>query len=93
MKTGTADIAMFNNEVQGDYVDTITDPQGEYEDWVELFNGMEVTVYIEGYFLTDDLGVPDQWEFPAETEIAPEGFLVVWMLNIMLRMAADKRPL
>ncbi len=66
------------NELQASNDSTIADPQGEYDDWIELFNGSEVTVYLSGFYLTDDLNEPDRWEFPVGASIEPGEFLIVW---------------
>jgi hypothetical protein len=48
-----------------------------YFDWIELFNGSTQTVIVAGWSLTDD-GDERKFVFPAATEIAAGGFLLVW---------------
>lgn len=57
-----------------------TDEAGEFEDWVELFNGTDAAIDLAGYTLTDDLDVPDAWTFPADPACVIEagGYLVIW---------------
>ena len=53
-------------------------------DWVELRNLTSSSLDISGYHLTDQRGDPQRWEFPADTIIPPNGYLVVFAdrLNI-----------
>ncbi len=64
---------------------TVADPQGEYEDWIELYNAGEEAVDVGGMHLTDDPSFPTKWRFPLDnpsaTTIPPGGFLVVWADN------------
>ena len=57
------------------------DANGDFEDWVELYNNGTETVDLSGYFLSDDEEELDQWMFPAGTTIAPGGYLIVWTDN------------
>ena len=54
------------------------DPQGEYDDWIEIYNTGASAVNIGGLYLTDDLSVPNKWQFPDPTNIPAGGFLLVW---------------
>lgn len=60
----------------------IADPQGEYEDWIEIYNAGDTPIDLAGMYLTDRLDYPTTWRFPlnrpAETTIAPQGYLIVW---------------
>jgi hypothetical protein len=61
----------------------IADPQGQYEDWIEIYNYGDTAIDLAGMYLTDDLDNPTAWQFPAgrtaETTIASGGYLVVWV--------------
>ena len=61
------------------------DPQGQYDDWIELHNRSDVPVDLAGMYLTDDPDEPAKWQFPtgkpALTTIAPQGYLLVWADN------------
>ncbi len=54
------------------------DEAGEYDDWLELYNGGDVAATLDGMYLTDDLSQPRKWRFPAGTAIPPGGHLLVW---------------
>ena len=74
--TGQADrIAL--NEFMASNTQTMTDPQSEYDDWIELHNLTDETIPLGGMYLTDDLDRPQQWSFP-DTTLAPRGYLLVW---------------
>ncbi len=55
-----------------------TDEAGDYEDWVEIYNGGNSSVDLGGMYLTDDPGEPKKWQFPSPTVVPAGGFVVVW---------------
>ena len=68
------------NEFMADNDATITDPAGEFEDWIELYNNTSETISLEGWFLSDDTDDPAQWTFP-DVSIAPNDYLIIWADN------------
>jgi hypothetical protein len=60
------------------------DPQGQYDDWLEIYNTGSIAIDIGGMYLTDDLDEPSSewWQipdnFPAETTIGAYGYLLIW---------------
>ena len=75
--------ALLINEVMASNSTTAKDPQGQYDDWVELYNAGTSAVDAAGLYLTDDPDDPTQWQIPlgrpAETTLAPGGFLLIWL--------------
>ncbi len=67
------------NELMPSNHTAVQDPQGEYEDWVELVNLSGEPVDISGMYLTDAHENLRKWQFPVGTVIAPHGRLVVWL--------------
>jgi hypothetical protein len=63
----------------------ITDPQGQRDDWIEIYNSGEEAVNIGGMYLTDDLSEPTKWRIPngnpSATTISPGGYLLIWADN------------
>jgi hypothetical protein len=57
--------------------DTLIDGDGNYSDWIELYNTGSNAVDLTGWFLSDDTNDLQRWSFPA-TNIAAEGYLVVF---------------
>lgn len=65
------------NEFMADNESTVTDPAGEYEDWVELYNNGTEAINLNGYYLSDKTSNPGKWSFPDVT-IEAGGYLIVW---------------
>ncbi len=65
------------NEFMADN-DTITDPAGEYDDWIELYNTTSNTIDLSGMYLSDNISTPTKWQFPTNTTIEANSFLIVW---------------
>ncbi|MHC4425795.1 MAG: chitobiase/beta-hexosaminidase C-terminal domain-containing protein, partial [Planctomycetota bacterium] len=80
-----AGIPLAINEVMASNSSSIKDPQGEYDDWVEIYNCGIDAVDIGGMYLTDDLSVPTKWHIPgnspAATTIPAGGYLLIWADN------------
>ena len=75
-------IPLVINEFMASNDSTVTDPQGEYDDWIEIYNNGPIPVDIGGMYLTDDLLEPDKWRvpigYPDNTIISPGEYLVIW---------------
>ncbi|MBC7131433.1 lamin tail domain-containing protein [Candidatus Bathyarchaeota archaeon] len=72
-----ANIPVVINEFMADNKMTIPGPDGNYPDWIELYNKGDVPVDLSGMYLTDRLGLA-KWRFPAGTMIEPHGHLLIW---------------
>jgi gliding motility-associated-like protein len=57
------------NEYSCSNVSVIADNNGEYEDWIELYNSGSGTVDIGGYYLSDRPTNPLKWQIPAGTSL------------------------
>jgi hypothetical protein len=64
------------NEVLGSNNSGIEDEDGDFSDWIELYNGGEVALDLTGYGLTDNNNA-FKWIFPSG-EIQPGEFFLVW---------------
>jgi len=66
---------------------TIYQPGGqrEYPDWIEIHNPNDVSVSLNGLFLTDDTNEPTKWPFPAGITIDANGYLVVCATDLDFR--------
>ena len=73
---------LFINELMASNGTTVPDPQGQYDDWIELYNGGGQAINVGGMYLTDDPETPTMWRFPTDravlTTIPPGGYLLVW---------------
>jgi hypothetical protein len=66
------------NELMACNQTTIADPQGDFDDWIELVSVAGETVDLSGMYLSDNPANPLKWQFPDGTTIDPEGYLLVW---------------
>jgi hypothetical protein len=66
------------NEFMASNTNTLADPQGEYDDWIELRNVTDSAVDLTGHYLSDEPNNPRKWQFPAGTAIAANGYLLIW---------------
>ncbi len=55
----------------------LEDEDGDYPDWIEIYNPSRFSINLEGYWLSDDTEEPYQWEFP-DVEIEPGEYVVVF---------------
>lgn len=62
---------MANNET------TLADEDGDFSDWIEIYNPGSEPVDLAGWHLTDSARDLDRWAFPAVT-LAPRQVLLVW---------------
>jgi hypothetical protein len=76
--TTAASSPVVINELMASNTTALADPQGEYDDWLELRNLTDQLVDLTGRYLSDEPNNPRKWAFPAGTTIAPNGFLLVW---------------
>lgn len=66
------------NEVMASNGRTLADLDGNFEDWIELFNFGDEPVDLAGWGLSDKPNEPFLWTFPAGTIMAPGEYLLVW---------------
>ena len=66
------------NEILPKNIQHGSDQDGEYDDWIELFNLANEDIDISGFYLTDSKKEPTKWKFPSGTVINKNGFLIVW---------------
>ena len=55
------------NEVMASNATTISDEDGDFGDWIELYNYGTTPVNLEGFGLSDDYSNPFRWVFPDVT--------------------------
>ena len=66
------------NELMADNETIVMDQDGEYDDWIELYNNSNQTVSLDGLYLSDDPSDLLQWAFPTGLTLAPNSYLIVW---------------
>src|SRR5262249_50808016 len=72
-----ADENLVISEVMAVNRRTLADQDGEYSDWIEIFNPNSSAVSLEGWYLTDDPNVLNKWRLPA-AKIKGNGYVVVF---------------
>ena len=79
-----ADISLVINELVASNSSDggFADPQGDYDDWIEIHNFGQTAIDIGGMYLTDDLSEPAKWlipdNSPIETTVPAHGYLLIW---------------
>ena len=66
------------NEIMASNMTTIADENGEFNDWIELYNTSGSAVDLGSWFLTDNPANLTKWDFPTNTSIAAHGYLIIW---------------
>ncbi|YCM46518.1 CotH kinase family protein [Verrucomicrobiaceae bacterium 227] len=54
------------------------DEDGNFSDWIEIYNPNAFAIDLDGYHLTNDPTLPTQWSFPAGTSLSGNSFLIVF---------------
>jgi hypothetical protein len=92
---------IFINEFMADNDNTVADPEGDYDDWIEVYNGGSGMVDIGGLYITDDLDEPDKYLIPDSqpdsTTVFPGGHLILWadkdtedgVLHLNIKLSKD----
>ena len=57
---------------------TASDQDGDFDDWIELYNNTNASIDLSGYSLSDDGTDLTQWSFPAGTVIEANAYLIIW---------------
>lgn len=66
------------NEIMASNDTTVTDEDGFYGDWIELYNNSSSEIDLTDYTLTDKEATLAEWHFPENTVIAGNSYLIVW---------------
>lgn len=66
------------NEIMASNDATASDEQGEYEDWIELYNKGNNTVDLSGWYITDNAQNLDKWAIPNGTTLGADQYLIIW---------------
>ncbi len=92
----SAPLVVYINEWMAANTGFLRDPaDNDADDWFELYNPNSFAVDLGGYFLTDNLLNPRQFEIPANGHytIPPSGFLLVWADNETQQNATNRSDL
>ncbi len=71
------------NEIMASNSSIISDENGEFDDWIEIYNASDVSVNLAGLYVSDDPENLSKWQIPstssAQTTINAKGYLLLWM--------------
>ncbi|WP_397444459.1 lamin tail domain-containing protein [Polaribacter sp. R77954] len=65
------------NEIMSSNETTASDEDGEFEDWIEIYNYGTTSVNLNGFGLSDQVDNPSKWVFP-NIELAAKEYIIVW---------------
>ncbi len=65
------------NELMSSNLSTITDEDGDFSDWIELYNAEDTRLSLFNYSLTDNFSDTLKWIFP-DISIAPNEYLMIF---------------
>jgi len=71
----------------------LADPaDGEFDDWIELYNPGGAAADLSGWFLSDDPAEPFKYSIPAGFNVPAGGFLLVWADDEVAQNDPATRP-
>ena len=74
------------NELMAVNSTTVSDQNGEFDDWIELYNNSLADIDLSGYYLSDSKSNVTKWKFPEGTMILNKSYLIVWADGDALQM-------
>ena len=74
-------LTVLINEIVASNGASALDQNGQYDDWIELYNTTSNPIDLSGMYLTDDALNLMKWSFPVTTTIPANGYLIVWADN------------
>ncbi len=66
------------NEFMASNINSVADQDGEYDDWIELYNKSNVPVDLSRWILSDNPTNFDKYRIPEGTILQPDHYLVIW---------------
>jgi len=71
---------LLMTEFMADNNSTLPDGDGNFSDWIEIYNPTDATVDLDGWYLTDNASNLTQWPFPSRS-IGAGQYMVVFASN------------
>ncbi|MCK4886783.1 MAG: CotH kinase family protein, partial [Planctomycetes bacterium] len=70
------------NEFMAENNINYADPQGDFDDWIEIYNTTNSSINLGGMYITDNLSDITKYRiptgFPSQTTVPAHGFLILW---------------
>lgn len=79
--TEPTDVTIIINEFMASNTNSASDTNGDFDDWIELYNYGDEPVDMSLMFLSDSYNMLQKWQFSDATIIQPHSFLIVWADN------------
>lgn len=90
--TMVTDGALVINEVCADPLSGLADEDGEFVDWIELWNTTDRVISLDSYALSDKENKPLRWRFPDGAVVEPHGYYLVFCSGKNRREDATTTP-
>ena len=97
-----AEVSLFINEFMASNDGSVPGPQGDYPDWIEIYNAGIEPVMLGGYYMSDNLTDPDTRyqipsTYPDSVTVQASGFIVFYankdeassVLNLNFKLSGD----
>jgi hypothetical protein len=68
------------NEIMAANDQTASDPAGEFDDWIEIYNNSDEARDLTGYFVSDNHGNRTKFQFP-DFVLEPYSHVIIWCDN------------
>ena len=68
---------LYINEIMASNSYTLQDEDGDYSDYIEIYNGHNYKINLDGYFLSDDEYDPQKWML-TDIVIEPGEYLIIY---------------
>ena len=68
---------LYISEIMASNSYTIKDEDGDYSDYIEIYNGYDYPVNLKGYYLSDEEFDVKKWQFP-DIMIKPHQYILIY---------------
>lgn len=65
------------NEFMADNDNIFRDNNGDYDDWIEIYNYGNKAINLGSFYITDNNSIPSKWKFP-DIKMESGDFLILW---------------
>ena len=89
---GNTEAQLWITEIMADNGVTEKDDAENFSDWIEIYNGGDTEIDLEGHYLTDDPKNLTQWRFPSY-RLSPGMFLLIFATDEERGSNVDSMPL
>jgi len=72
-----SNLELYINEFMASNQTTVSDNYNEFDDWIEIYNAGNSTIWLGNKYLSDNAGNPGKWQMP-NINIEPKQFLLFW---------------